>query len=95
MQLKNIITEKQHKLDSHLLIYQTFVDEFNVSEDTSDTYRQAIINHIENLDIMLYNSYKTMLELKASKDFGLSPDMMINQRPDIPIRSRRIVAEQS
>ena len=44
---------------------------------------------------MLYNSYKTMLELKASKDFGMSPDMMVNQRPDIPIRSRRIVAEQS
>lgn len=95
MQLKNTITEKQHKLDSHLLIYQTFVDEFNGLEDTSDAYRQTIINYLDNLDIMLYNSYKTMLELKASKDFGMPPDMMVNQRPDIPIRSRRIVAEQS
>ena len=95
MQLKNTITEKQHKLDSHLLIYQTFVDEFNVSEDTSDAYRQTIINYIDNLDMMLFNSYKTMLELKASKDFGMPPDMMVNQRPDISIRSRRIVAEQS
>ena len=94
MPLKNIITEKQHKLDSHLLIYQTFVDEFNISEDTSDAYRQTIINYIENLDTMLFNSYKAMLELKASKDFGISPDMLNNQRSDIPIRSRRIIADQ-
>lgn len=78
MNYRNSVTEKQNKLDHHLYIYQTFINDFNLSEDTNDVYRQQIITNIDNLDSTIFSSYKSLMELKASKDFGRQPETNIH-----------------
>lgn len=78
MNYGNSVTEKQHKLDQHLYLYQTFVNDFNLSEDTNDDYRQQIITNIDNLDSTIFSSYKSLMILKASKDFGRQPETNIH-----------------
>lgn len=94
MNYKNSITEKQNQLDAHLYIYQSFVNAFNADEDTNDAYRQNIISNIESLDSAIFNSYKSVMGLKASKDFGLQPETSNNQPSrEENFRSRRVPNE--
>lgn len=94
MNYGNAITEKQNKLDQHMYIYQEFVNDFNLSEDTNDTYRQQIITNIDNLDSALFSSYKSLMELKASKDFGIQPETNINRGSgNIPSHNQPIRSE--
>lgn len=82
-----MVTEKQNKLDQHMHIYQTFINDFNLSNDTNDVYRQGIITNIDNLDSVIFNSYKSIMELKASKDFGIQPEAN-TQRINTSFRNR-------
>lgn len=92
MNYESLVTEKQNKLDEHLQIYQSFVNAFNLDDETNDVYRQNIIANIDNLDSTIFNSYKSVMELKASKDFGIQLDTSNNQRQE-PVRSRKITSE--
>lgn len=94
MNYGNAITEKQNKLDQHMFIYQTFVNDLNLSEDTSDVYRQQIITNIDNLDSTIFSSYKSLMELKAAKDFGIQPETNINRgSSNIPSHNQSIRSE--
>ena len=66
---RDTVTEKQHKLDSHMCIYQTFIDNMNSNDEINDIYRQHLLANIETLDNFIFDSYKSSMELKASKDF--------------------------
>ena len=87
MNYGSLVTEKQNKLDQHLRLYQTFVNDFNLSSDTNDVYRQSIITNIDNLDSTIFNSYKSIMELNASKDFGIQLETN-TQRSNAPFRNQ-------
>lgn len=73
MNYEKTILEKQNKLQQHMYIYQEFVNAFNFTENTSDVYRQQIITNLDNLDSTIFDSYKSLMGLQASKDFGIEP----------------------
>ena len=79
MNYESLVTEKQNKLDAHLRIYQSFINAFNLDDETDDVYRQKIIANIDELDLTIFNSYKSAMELKASKVFGIQLDASNNQ----------------
>ena len=74
MDYRESVTNKQHDIDSHLFKVQTFVDNFNNDDETSDVYRQQMINQLNALDDSLLNSYKQFMNLKATNDFGHEPN---------------------
>ena len=79
MNYRSLVAEKQNILDQHMYIFQSFINNFNVVNNTDDVYRGYIINVIDNLDSAIFNAYKSIMELKASEDFGIQPKTSTQQ----------------
>lgn len=84
------VADKQNTLDAYVRIYQTCVNDLNNAEETSDIYRQALLENVENVHKAIFKLYKEALDIKAAIDFNLPVNSSSSESSSLPsiIRDR-------
>ena len=72
--INHVVTEMQHTLSDHLLMFQEFVNNLNNDGRVNDAYRQHICSVIKQLDNAIFNAYKMAADLRAYLDFSILPN---------------------